>query len=245
MRTNSRTRAQSQHLLALFMMPAVLIIQAVSLPLAGHAMGSNELLTLVNQQRTAAGVAPLTSNPRLVSAAHSKSVDMFTKDYWSHNAPDGSEPWHFFHENGYSFKYAGENLAKNFQDAAGVVSGWMNSPSHRQNILSPNFTEIGLTAEPGILQGEQTMLVVAHFGAQKEQKPAPAPASAAARAVHQAVSTVKELAPQQQPVAAEWPRAVDVPAPSQPAVLAAMFTESLSSNSFTSTVLRAKLLLRL
>lgn len=244
MRTNSRTRAQSRRLLALFMMPAILIIQAVSLPLAGYAMGSNELLTLVNQQRAAAGVAPLTSNPRLVSAAHSKSVDMITKDYWSHNAPDGSEPWHFFQENGYSFKYAGENLAKNFQDAAGVVSGWMNSPSHRQNLLSPNFTEIGLTAEPGVLQGEQTTLVVAHFGTQKDQKAAPAPANTAVQAVRQAISAAKEIIPQQ-PVVPEGPKTVNVPAPSQPAVLAAMFTESLSPNSFISTVLRAKLLLRL
>ena len=68
---------------------------------------------------------------------------MFSKNYWAHFAPDGStSPWDFIHQSGYNYIFAGENLAKGFTDANSVVAAWMNSPSHRENILSNKYKDV-------------------------------------------------------------------------------------------------------
>jgi len=99
----------------------------------------------------------------LASAAHQKAEDMFRKNYWSHYAPDGTTPWDFILGSGYKYEYAGENLAKNFLFSQGVVDAWMNSPSHRENILRSEYSEVGLAVVNGVLNGEQTTLVVQTF----------------------------------------------------------------------------------
>jgi hypothetical protein len=65
---------------------------------------------------------------------------------------------------GYQYEYAGENLAKNFLFSDGVVTAWMNSPTHRDNILKREYTEVGYAIVNGTLNGEQTTLVVQMFG---------------------------------------------------------------------------------
>ena len=64
---------------------------------------------------------------------------MIAKNYWAHNAPDGASPWSFFKNVGYRYLYAGENLARDFGDSASVVNAWMNSPTHRDNLLSGRY----------------------------------------------------------------------------------------------------------
>ncbi|PIP62764.1 hypothetical protein COS31_05260 [Candidatus Roizmanbacteria bacterium CG02_land_8_20_14_3_00_36_15] len=122
-----------------------------------------KLYQLTDQERQKNNLPTLTYNDKLASAAHQKAEDMFRKNYWSHYAPDGTTPWDFILGSGYKYEYAGENLAKNFLFSQGVVDAWMNSPSHRENILRSEYSEVGLAVVNGVLNGEQTTLVVQTF----------------------------------------------------------------------------------
>jgi len=138
-----------------------------------------EVVRLTNQKRTEAGLAPLTYNQTLASAAYTKARDMIDRDYWAHVAPDGTQPWKFFSDFGYRYRYAGENLARDFSNASSTVDAWMNSPTHRDNILNPKYKEIGIGVTEGDLAGVDTTIVVQFFGAtyvdQTPQKVAEAP----------------------------------------------------------------------
>ena len=123
-----------------------------------------QLLAETNSKRQSAGLAPLTLNQQLSQAAAGKAADMFGNDYWAHVSPQGKTPWDFIVGAGYRYSVAGENLAKNFQDSAGVVNAWMNSPTHKENLLKPNYKEVGFAVVNGRLQGEETTLVVQMFG---------------------------------------------------------------------------------
>jgi hypothetical protein len=101
----------------------------------------------------------------LEQAALKKAQDMFAKNYWAHYAPDGSTtPWKFILAAGYVYKYAGENLAKDFDTSTSVMSAWMASAGHRANIVSKNYKDIGMVAVSGTLSGEETTLVVQMLG---------------------------------------------------------------------------------
>jgi hypothetical protein len=112
---------------------------------------------------------------------------MFAKNYWSHFAPDGASPWDFINGSGYRYEYAGENLAKNFLFSQGVVDAWMNSPTHRENILKKNYTEVGYAIVNGVMNGEETTLVVQMFGTPlspsiaREEPPVKAPQAPATK----------------------------------------------------------------
>jgi hypothetical protein len=137
-----------------------------------------ELFTLTNQQRAANGLPALRLDSRLNQSSYLKAQNMFAEDYWAHVSPSGIQPWHWFTQAGYPYTYAGENLAKDFDTAAGVMDGWMNSPGHRANVLNVNYKDVGFTVQDGTLVGGQTTLVVAHYGATAPTT-APAVASAA------------------------------------------------------------------
>lgn len=125
---------------------------------------AEQLLILTNQQRQDNGLGALTDNQQLDLAAANKAADMFSKDYWAHNAPDGTMPWTFIKGAGYNYVYAGENLARGFNSASDVITAWMNSPEHRQNVLSPNYQNVGFAVATGKLGGEDTVLVVEMLG---------------------------------------------------------------------------------
>lgn len=124
-----------------------------------------QLLAAVNTKREAAGLAALRFNDSLAAAAAEKAKDMFAKGYWAHQAPDGKSPWDFVTASGYRYAIAGENLAKNFSTSSAVVDAWMASQTHRENILKPQYKDIGFAIVNGVLAGEETTLVVQMFGA--------------------------------------------------------------------------------
>lgn len=128
------------------------------------AIITSALTDLANDDRLAYAVSPLKVNPSLVEAAKLKANDMAAKSYFAHTSPEGIEPWHWFRQAGYNFLYAGENLAVDFFDSEDVNEAWLNSPSHRANILNPNFTEIGIATARGFWQGRETTFVVQLFG---------------------------------------------------------------------------------
>jgi len=146
-----------------------------------------EVIRLTNVQREANGLSPLTENTILDSAAIAKGNDMIAKGYWAHFAPDGTSPWSFFLSFGYKYQYAGENLARDFSDAASAVNAWMASPTHKENILNPHYKEVGIGVVEGSLAGADTTIIVQFFGTAlsgapsiplaeaKEIAPSPAP----------------------------------------------------------------------
>jgi hypothetical protein len=151
-----------------------------------------DLFNLTNQERAAAGLPPLALNAKLNQSAFLKGQNMFAEDYWAHVSPSGIQPWYWFTQAGYTYSYAGENLAKDFDTSAGTMTGWMNSPGHKANILNTHYTEVGFSVQNGILVGGTTTLVVAHYAspaAVATPAPTPAPAAPVRRSAAPAAAT--------------------------------------------------------
>lgn len=125
----------------------------------------NKVLVATNEERARLGLSPLQINEKLNQAAVAKAQHMFGEQYWAHSSPTGIQPWTFIKNAGYVYKYAGENLARDFDSTGEMMVAWMNSPTHKENIVNPNFTEIGLAVVNGTLDGFNTTLVVQMFGA--------------------------------------------------------------------------------
>ena len=117
------------------------------------------LATLTNEERQANNLQTLTTNPVLVKAAEMKANDMASKSYFAHTSPEGKTPWYWLEQVGYKYQYAGENLAINFSDSKDVTNAWMNSPTHRANIVKDKYTEVGTGIATGMYQGRQTVFV--------------------------------------------------------------------------------------
>jgi len=128
-------------------------------------IATSDLLSLTNAKRAEAGLGPLQLDNQLSEAAQAKAQDMFAKGYWAHFAPDGKSPWDFIRAAGYSYIYAGENLARGFTTSTDVINAWMASPDHRANMLNGHYTDVGFAIAQGPLPGDSnTVLVVEMFG---------------------------------------------------------------------------------
>ncbi|MBH1979917.1 CAP domain-containing protein [Candidatus Saccharibacteria bacterium] len=112
-----------------------------------------DLLVDTNTERQKAGLEPLTLDTRLSDAAYMKAKDMLANEYWSHSSPTGVQPWKWLGDADYNYSYAGENLARNFNSSRGVVSAWMASPSHRENILKKQYQDVGFATVDGTMDG--------------------------------------------------------------------------------------------
>lgn len=130
------------------------------------SMSSSELLRSTNEARSENQLPALKLNKKLNSAAQSKAIDMAKKNYWSHTTPDGKEPWIFINNANYTYKKAGENLAYGFSDPSQVLSGWLNSPSHRENVLDRDYQDIGFgyANSPDFDNNGPATIVVAMYG---------------------------------------------------------------------------------
>lgn len=134
------------------------------------AINTAALVNLINQAREVNNLEPLNFNDKLSQAAQLKAQDMIVQDYFEHYSPLGVSPWHWFKEAGYEFVWAGENLAMNFFDTKAVFEAWMASPSHRDNILNPNYDDLGVAVLSGELSGAETTVSVLTFGSPKVVK---------------------------------------------------------------------------
>lgn len=99
----------------------------------------DEVIRLCNEEREAAGLSPLEKSDSLTDAAAVRAGELPRK--FSHTRPDGSSCFTAFPEKS---KTKGENIAMGYSNPEQVVSGWMNSPGHKANILNPDFTKIGV-----------------------------------------------------------------------------------------------------
>lgn len=106
-------------------------------------ISNNELLNATNERRQQHGKQNLKLNKALSDAAQAKAQDMAERNYWSHIAPDGTPPWEFIDKTGYTYAKAGENLAYGFATSSETVTGWMNSQSHRENMLDDAYIDVG------------------------------------------------------------------------------------------------------
>lgn len=123
------------------------------------------LINLTNQERIKQNLTLLRINDQLTRAAFNKAKDMLEKNYFNHENPEGLSPWHWVEEEGYDYSSAGENLAIDFDSAETIIQSWMDSSSHRDNILNPYFQEIGIATLGGYFKNHYTTLVVQMFGA--------------------------------------------------------------------------------
>ncbi len=127
-------------------------------------MTRDELLSSANASRSANGLVALTLNAKLNNSAQAKAQHMIDYNYWAHIAPDGTQPWFFFTQAGYAYIGAGENLAYGFANGSEVTSAWMNSPTHKANILG-DYVDVGFgIANSATYQDGENTVVVAHYG---------------------------------------------------------------------------------
>lgn len=151
-------------------------IGSINKNVLGYAtdMSVSSLLSNTNAQRTANGLGALALNATLNQAAQAKAQDMMNNDYWSHVSPSGVTPWYWMTSAGYSYQTAGENLAYGFATSADTVTGWMNSPGHRANILNTSYKDIGFgIVNAPSYQGEGAQTIVVAMYADPYAAPAP------------------------------------------------------------------------
>src|SRR5690625_2150781 len=102
------------------------------------------VIDLTNAEREKAGLAPFKIDNKLVASARAKANDMATNNYFDHTSPTYGSAGDQLGQFGISFRGWGENIAKGQSSAEQVVTAWMNSPGHKENILNPKMTHIGV-----------------------------------------------------------------------------------------------------
>ena len=119
--------------------------EAPSVPDAGSVSAlERRVVELVNEERAAYGLSPLTLREDLSDGARLKSQDMRDNRYFDHNSPTYGTPFEMMRSLGITYSAAAENIAMGYSTAEAVVTGWMNSAGHRANILSDKYTHIGV-----------------------------------------------------------------------------------------------------
>lgn len=144
-----------------------------------------KVVELANKERASQNLPLLAVNGLLAKAARDKLDDMLKNNYFEHTSPAGFTPWHWLAKNGYDYKYAGENLAMNFLSAEGQNKAWMESRTHRDNILNARYQEIGTAVGQGTINGRETIVAVQEFGARADFIPVEAKKTEERQAVPQ------------------------------------------------------------
>lgn len=106
------------------------------------------LLRLINDYRASHGRAPLVRNAKLDTAALAHTRDMAAKNYFAHDAPDGTTLKDRLDAAGYDLRFAGENLAGGQETPTEALQSWKDSPGHDEILLTPEATEAGLAYLP-------------------------------------------------------------------------------------------------
>lgn len=161
----------------------------------------------VNKERSDRNIPTLITNSKLSAAAASKSSDMIARKYFSHVDPDGNYIWDKIVAFGYTpYTILGENLAVDFSDVEGLMSAWINSPTHRANILNANFKDQGVGVAYGNTSNDEFGIAITNaFGSQPSAstpKPAPAPAPSPTPAPKPAPAPAPNPAPKPAPAPA-------------------------------------------
>ncbi len=129
------------------------------------AVVPGEIIALTNTQRNQNSILILRENSALNAAAQAKANDMAFKGYFSYANPGNVTPWTWIDNAGYSYQTAGENIAVRFLDSKEVLNAWMNSPSHRANIVKGSYADVGAGVAQGMYHGKPATYVVEYFAA--------------------------------------------------------------------------------
>jgi hypothetical protein len=167
-------RALFGYSVVLILLKVLVVTVGLSFPgysLFSSAITPNNIIGLTNETRRNLNLPELATDPKLMQAAQAKAEDMFLNGYFAHTSPEGTTPWYWFRSFGYNYRSAGENLAAHFTQAEDVEAGWMASPTHRDNIVSDRYNEIGVGVAQGVFEDYQTTFVVQMFGYELEQDP--------------------------------------------------------------------------
>ena len=114
-----------------------------------QSSAENKILELMNEKRVAAGLQPLTMDNTLLQVARYKSNHMIQYNYFDHTNPDGTKWTNWLKAIGYKYTATAENIAYNSYDPVELFNQWWNSSGHRQNMMNPSYTKVGI----GVIQG--------------------------------------------------------------------------------------------
>ena len=162
----------------------IVLLVCLAAPAAAQGAGAEECLSLVNQERQRAGLAPLASDARLVAAAQGYAELLNQGIPFSHRGPDGSTPFSRMNAAGVNASNAtalGENIARGFLSAESVMATWMNSPGHRAAILEARFTHVGIGVAGASWVQDFAGLIGSPPPTPDPRPPTPGPSAAAPR----------------------------------------------------------------
>jgi uncharacterized protein YkwD len=123
---------------------------------ASNEINIANVVALMNEYRAEKGLPPLREDARLTKAANDRVRHMEELGYWNHQAPDGMSPFVWLMARDYAYRTAAENLASGFETARVLVESWMESPGHRDNIMTPEFSDCGIAIIDGTTTGPAT-----------------------------------------------------------------------------------------
>lgn len=129
----------------------------------------NKIYYLSNILRSKEGQVNLNIDNDLERAANLRAQDMFQKQYFDHFTTNGLSPWEAIKITGFDYSFAGENLAIGYQSEEKAFRAWVDSPSHFQNIIDPDFTSIGVAEVSGKMNGKDKTIIVQLFATQKSE----------------------------------------------------------------------------
>lgn len=134
-----------------------------SITLSNQQPEATEILKQINTVRASNNLPAVSENKNLDQSAAAKLADMIARNYWAHNAPDGTEPWIFMQKAGYKYRFAGENLWNGYSNS--TVTDWLNSPTHKAVIMDARYKDIGLALQKvNSFNGQQNVwVVVTHY----------------------------------------------------------------------------------
>lgn len=178
-------------------------------PATASDLSPGNILSAVNRERSLRNLITLNTHSKLVSAAEFKAQDMIDRNYFAHVDPDGNYIWNKIASEGYTpYSQLGENLAIEFYDTESLVAAWMNSPTHRANILQENFRDQGMGVSYGNASlGQYSSSIVNTFGTLVVNKPS------ANVAQNKPVAPAAAPAPAPTKIPTPTPAAVSTPTP--------------------------------
>jgi hypothetical protein len=141
-------------LMGIFLLPKTAYLSTIN---------AENIIKLTNKTRQNEKISPVTANQVLTQAAYTKAQDLIKAQIFSHTINNKKfSSW--VKEANYEYSFVGENLAIDFASSEGVIKAWLESPTHKKNLLNNKFTEIGVAVLEASFQGENSILVVQIFG---------------------------------------------------------------------------------
>ncbi|MDP4001226.1 MAG: CAP domain-containing protein [bacterium] len=159
---------------------ALRLLGPTAVSFAESTIDAGDLMVKINIERTQRFIPALITDQRLDSAASVKSSDMLARSYFAHQNPENDYVWPTIEKTGYTpYLTLGENLAMDFVSADAVVRAWMNSPTHRENIVNDRFQDQGMASIFGLFEPNHNSILITNlFGTLLNSTPAPAVAKA-------------------------------------------------------------------